>query len=71
MKTKVIAFRVTEDVYRVLDWQVKQHGAKLSDVVYKAMLPSIQEAAMAYSKEQKRLQAKAKRDAKKAARNAE
>jgi len=67
MKTKVVAFRVTQQEYDALAFVANLHGKKLSAYIDDALLPTIQNAMVHLEKEQKRLQAKAKRDAKKAA----
>ncbi len=67
MKTKVVAFRVTQEEYDALVLVAKASGQKLSEYVDNALLASMQEAVLKLRKEQKRLDAKAKRDAKKAA----
>ena len=71
MKTKVVAFRVSQQEYDALAFVAQSKGVKLSYFVDQALLPTIQQAVVAMDKEQKRLQAKAKRDAKKAATNAD
>ncbi len=71
MKTKVVAFRVTQQEYDALAFVANLHGKKLSAYIDDALLPTVQSAMVHLEKEQKRLQAKAKRDAKKAAANAE
>jgi uncharacterized protein (DUF1778 family) len=71
MKTKVVAFRVTQQEYDALAFVANLHGKKLSAYIDDALLPTVQGAMVHLEKEQKRLQAKAKRDAKKAAANAE
>jgi uncharacterized protein (DUF1778 family) len=67
MKTKVVAFRVTQQEYDALAFVANLHGKKLSAYIDDELLPTIQNAMVHLEKEQKRLQAKAKRDAKKAA----
>lgn len=69
MKTKVVAFRVTQQEYDALAFVANLHGKKLSSYVDDALLATIQNAMVHLQKEQKRLEAKAKRDAKKAAAN--
>ena len=69
MKNKVVAFRVTQQEYDALVFVAKLSGKKLSAYVDDALLPTVQNALHALHKEQKRLEAKAKRDAKKAAAN--
>ena len=69
MKTKVVAFRVTQQEYDALAFVAQSRGVKLSYFVDQALLPTIQQAVVAMDKERKRIEAKAKRDAKKAAAN--
>jgi uncharacterized protein (DUF1778 family) len=65
MKTKVVAFRVTQEEYDALAFVAKSKGVKLSYFVDEALLPTIQQAIVEMNKEQKRLQARVKRQAKK------
>jgi uncharacterized protein (DUF1778 family) len=65
MKTKVVAFRVTQQEYDALAFAANCAGKKLSAYVDDALLLTVQQAVAAYAKEQKRLEAKAKRDHKK------
>lgn len=67
MKTKVIAFRVTQDEYEALCYIAKMYGLKLSEHVNNCLKGDIMQGVNGLLKEQKRLEAKAKRDAKKAA----
>lgn len=69
MKTKVIAFRVTEDEYAALYYMARTKGVKLSEHVNECMTSAIVQGFEALKKERKRLEAKAKREAKKAAAN--
>ena len=69
MKTKVVAFRVTEEQYVALQFAAQQRLMKLAEFVDDALYPVKLQAFEAMKKEQKRLEAKAKRDAKKAAGN--
>lgn len=69
MKTKVIAFRVTQDEYDALAFMAKQSEAKLAEFVYDCLRMPLFHAFEGLKKEQKRLEAKAKREAKKAATN--
>jgi uncharacterized protein (DUF1778 family) len=69
MKTKVVAFRVSQQEYDALAFAAQNRGVKLSYFVDQALLPTIQQAVVAMDKERKRIEAKAKRDAKKAAAN--
>lgn len=71
MKTKVIAFRVTQDEYDALVYNATSCAMKLGEFVQSAMRSDINEGLALLAKERKRLEAKAKRDAKKAAANAE
>jgi hypothetical protein len=67
MKTKVIAFRVTQDEYDALAFNCGKLKMKLGEYVYKCLLDDIDTGALLLMQEKKRLEAKAKRDAKKAA----
>lgn len=67
MKTKVIAFRVTQEEYDALVYNGKTAGYKLAEFVATSLRPTIELSKQAFAKEQKRLEAKAKREAKKAA----
>ena len=67
MKTKVIAFRVTEDEYAALYHMACTKNLKLAEHVNNCMTSAIMQGFDALTKERKRLEAKAKRDAKKAA----
>lgn len=69
MKTKVIAFRVTEDEYAALYYMARTKNLKLSEHVNECMTSAIMQGFDALTKERKRLEAKAKREAKKAAAN--
>ena len=69
MKTKVVAFRVTQEEYDALAFVAQLTGKKLSAYVDDALLPTIQVALVHLQKERKRVEAKMKRDAKKAAAN--
>lgn len=69
MKTKVIAFRVTQDEYDALVYNGKTAGYKLAEFVAASLKPTIELSKQALAKEHKRLEAKAKREAKKAAAN--
>jgi hypothetical protein len=71
MKTKVVAFRVPEHEYKWLEWHAKERGIKIAELVNTAMTDAIIQARIGFEKEQKRVEAKAKRDAKKAVANAE
>lgn len=69
MKTKVIAFRVTEQEYDALVYCASQSRIKLGEFVRLCLSSPVQEGMTALRKEEKRLEAKAKREAKKAAAN--
>ena len=66
-KTKVIAFRVTKEEYEALYFAAAQKQLKVAELVYAMVNTSIPEAHAALAKERKRLELKAKRDAKKEA----
>jgi uncharacterized protein (DUF1778 family) len=68
-KTKVIAFRVTKEEYEALYFAAAQKQLKVAELVYAMVNTSIPEAYAALAKERKRLELKAKRDAKKAEKN--
>lgn len=75
MKTKVIAFRVTQDEYDALalrlEWckqsESARHIRNMTDLVSHTIRPEMEAMLRGLEKERKRLEAKAKRDAKKAA----
>lgn len=67
MKTKVVAFRVTQQEYEALAFMAQASNKKIAEYVNNCMRGPKWEAVEAFRKEQKRLEAKAKRDAKKAA----
>ena len=69
MKTKVIAFRVTEDEYAALYYMARTKNIKLAEHVSESLTSAIMQGFDALTKERKRLEAKAKREAKKAAAN--
>jgi len=69
MKTKVIAFRVSQDEYDALYFAARTTNRTVGQVVYDSISGGFQEAMAALAKERKRLEAKAKREAKKAAAN--
>ena len=69
MKTKVIAFRVTQDEYDALYFAARQTTRTVAEVVYDSIRGGFPEAIAALAKERKRLEAKPKRDPKKAAAN--
>lgn len=67
MKTKVIAFRVTQQEYDGLNLLASQQFMKVSEFVNDCLSGAIHEGFAALRKEEKRLEARAKREAKKAA----
>ena len=67
MKTKVVAFRVTQEEYDGLAFNAGCRKMKVSDFVIACLRQDLDLSVQALQHEQKRLQAKAKRDAKKAA----
>ena len=69
MKTKVIAFRVTQEEYDALVYNASKRLMKLGEFVNDELRPVTNLSVQMFKKEQKRLEAKAKRDAKKAAAN--
>lgn len=69
MKTKVIAFRVTQDEYDALVTMANGRLMKSGEYVYNYLIPAINQGRELIIKERKRLEAKAKREAKKAAAN--
>lgn len=69
MKTKVVAFRVTLEEYEGLVFNAGCRKMKVSDFVIACLRQDLDLSVQALKHEQKRLQAKAKRDAKKAAAN--
>jgi hypothetical protein len=79
MKTKVVAFRVTQEEYDALalrvEWckrsESQQHIRSVSDLVNDLIRGELDGMLYGLAKERKRIEAKAKRDAKKAAANAE
>jgi hypothetical protein len=69
-KTKVVAMRLTEAEFQGLQLLRKQHGGHSVGYILRKQLDAFMvEAVNAYRKEQKRLEAKAKREAKKAENN--
>jgi hypothetical protein len=69
MKTKVVAFRVTEEEYEALRRGAWAVNIKLSEFVYNLLDVHIDGCVHGLRQEKKRQEAKAKRDAKKAAAN--
>jgi uncharacterized protein (DUF1778 family) len=71
MKTKVISFRVTEDEYDALVYNASTVQLSVGAFVWISLRATIELSKQALAKEQKRLENKAKRDAKKAANGAQ
>lgn len=69
MKTKVIAFRVTQKEYDALVYNATSCAMKLGEFVLCSMRPAVIEGQALIAKDRKKAEAKAKRDAKKAAAN--
>jgi hypothetical protein len=69
MKTKVISFRVSLEEYEGMLFSSGTRRMTLSDYVIACLRQDLDLSTQAWQKEQKRLEAKAKRDAKKAAAN--
>jgi len=69
MKTKVISFRVSLEEYEGMLFSSGTRRMTLSDYVIACLSQDLDVSTQAWQKEQKRLEAKAKRDAKKAAAN--
>jgi hypothetical protein len=67
MRTKVVAFRVSQEEYDGLVFNAGTRKMKVSDFVIACLRQDLDLSVQALHREQKRLQAKAKRDAKKAA----
>lgn len=67
MKTKVVAFRVTEEQYNALQLEAVRKNITISDVVMENLEWDLEGMVFQLQKETKRLEAKAKREAKKAA----
>ena len=75
MTTKVIAFRVSTEEYEALalrlEWckqsESARHIRNMTDLISHTIRPELQAMLQGLAKERKRLEAKAKRDAKKAA----
>jgi hypothetical protein len=67
MKTKVVAFRVSQEEYDGLVFNAGTRKMKVSDYVIACLRQDLDLSVQALHREHKRLQAKAKRDAKKAA----
>ncbi len=68
-KPKVIAFRVTDEQYELLQWVATVRQEKLTQVLLDLLEVPFAEFAENRAKAVKRLEAKAKRAAKKAAAN--
>lgn len=69
MKTKVIAFRVTQDEYEALARMSGLTGERLAEFVSRHLSPVLAIAMEHLAKDRKKAEAKAKREAKKAAGN--
>ena len=69
MKTKVIAFRVTQEEYDGLCFNAWAHKMKPSEFVLACLRQDIDLSIQALQRDKKKAEAKAKRDAKKAAAN--
>ena len=73
MKTKVVAFRLTQSQFEELDWLANVEDMTVAELVRHLALEhyndAMFEARLAIVKERKKAEAKAKRDAKKAAAN--
>jgi len=67
MKTKVIAFRVTQDEYEALSNMAGLCGEKLSEFIARHLSDVKAVAVNNLTMQRKKAEAKAKRDAKKAA----
>ena len=63
MKTKVIAFRVSQDEYDALYFAARSNNRKVGELVYSLLAPGFPEAMKALAKERKKVEAKAKRQA--------
>lgn len=68
-KTKVIAVRVTEEQYRALSVMAEGRLMKMGEYVFNYLIPAMNQGAEVLLKERKKAEAKAKREAKKAAAN--
>lgn len=69
MKTKVIAFRVNAEEHEALYFAARTKQVTMGELVYMMVSQFVPEAQAELNKERKRLDAKAKREAKKAAAN--
>jgi hypothetical protein len=69
MKTRVISFRVTEDEYNALVYNASTIKLSVGAFVWVSLRATVELSKQAFAKEQKRLENKAKRVAKKAAAN--
>jgi 7,8-dihydro-6-hydroxymethylpterin-pyrophosphokinase len=67
MKTKVIAVRVTEEEYRAIKFRADKHGQTVAWFLNSWLRYQINDSVEDLRKEVKKLEAKAKREAKKAA----
>ena len=68
-KTKVIAVRVTEEQYNALAVMASGRLMKMGEYVYNYLIPAMNQGGELLLKERKKAEAKAKREAKKAAAN--
>ena len=68
-KTKVIAFRLTEDDYNILQWRAKEQGVKIAELVGSRIALSVLDSKADYQAYCKKEQARLKRLAKKEAQN--
>ena len=64
-KTKVIAFRLTEEDYNILQWRAKERGVKIAELVASRIALSVTDSKADYQAFCKKAEAKAKRLAKK------
>jgi len=69
MKTKVVAIRITENQYEALQLWSKQHNMTITQLLKDFLASPLTAAEGNLRTERKRAEAKAKRDAKKAAAN--
>lgn len=69
MKTKVIAFRVTQEEYDALVYMAQNYDYKVGEFVYNCLDGALLQGSEGLWKQRKKAEAKAKRDAKKAAAN--
>lgn len=69
MKTKVVAFRVTQEEHDALLVCAMAHEVKLNHLLTALVKPAIDEGLSAIDRQRKKEAAKARREAKKAAAN--